>query len=230
MRLYVPGRSGRWARAGGRWARLLSTRGGLRLGSASSTVTTACPAPGDPVAGGTAKFQRLAARFPNHPTDFTLLYLGSTWLPRDLGPLLRLAATARHSDRAQSGRRRLSGVGRERDRRLNRPLRRVARRGRPRPLPERVLQAGGRRVSRASRKAAWEVLYNAVDVDWFTPGPGAARTTGRCCCSAATSTRRTGSSSALQTLAVLLPAHPDAQLLVTGRLASRSEPLVERSA
>ena len=30
-------------------------------------------------------------RFPNDPTDFNLLYLGSTWLPRDLDALLRLA-------------------------------------------------------------------------------------------------------------------------------------------
>ena len=49
------------------------------------------PEPGEPVAGGTAKFQRLAARFPNNPTDFTLLYVSTTWLPRDLRPLLRLA-------------------------------------------------------------------------------------------------------------------------------------------
>ena len=49
------------------------------------------PEQGEPVAGGTAKFQKLASRWPNDPTRFTLLYLGSTWLPRDLGALLRLA-------------------------------------------------------------------------------------------------------------------------------------------
>ena len=29
------------------------------------------PGAGEPVRGGTAKFQRLTGRFPNHPTDFT---------------------------------------------------------------------------------------------------------------------------------------------------------------
>ncbi|MDX6407727.1 MAG: hypothetical protein QOE13_798, partial [Gaiellaceae bacterium] len=49
------------------------------------------PEEGEPVAGGTAKFQKLASRWPNETTRFTLLYLGSTWLPRDLGALLGLA-------------------------------------------------------------------------------------------------------------------------------------------
>src|SRR5262249_14830232 len=83
-------RVGRYARAAGRWARLLLPRGrrsGVRVFYGHDRV----PAPGDAVAGGSAKFQRLATRFPNHPTDFTLLYLGSTWLPRDSGPLVSLA-------------------------------------------------------------------------------------------------------------------------------------------
>src|ERR671936_2162834 len=87
-------RVGRYARACARWARLLlprRPRRGLRVFYGHDVV----PAPGDPVAGGTAKFQRLAERFPNHPTDFTLLYLGSTWLPRDVAPLLRLARRRR---------------------------------------------------------------------------------------------------------------------------------------
>src|SRR5512132_4186600 len=87
-------RIGRYARAGSRWARLLAAgrpKPGVRVFYGHDLV----PGPGEPVAGGTAKFQRLAARFPNHPTDFTLLYLGSTWLPRDAVPLLRLARRRR---------------------------------------------------------------------------------------------------------------------------------------
>ena len=49
------------------------------------------PAPGEPVAGGTAKLQKLAERWPNRPADFSLLYLGTTYLPRDLRQLLWLA-------------------------------------------------------------------------------------------------------------------------------------------
>jgi len=83
-------RVGRYLRAAWRWARLLPPRRrerGVRVFYGHDRV----PAPGDPAAGGSAKSQRLAERFPNSPADFTLLYLGSTWLPRDLGPLLRLA-------------------------------------------------------------------------------------------------------------------------------------------
>src|SRR5437763_8159284 len=83
-------RVGRYARAARRWTRLLASgrsSTGLRVFYGHDCV----PAPGEPVAGGTAKFQRLASRFPNRPANFTLLYLGSTWLPRDLRPLLWLA-------------------------------------------------------------------------------------------------------------------------------------------
>ncbi|TML20323.1 MAG: hypothetical protein E6G28_11090, partial [Actinobacteria bacterium] len=93
-KLWAPGRAGRWGRAGARWARTLVPRpraSGVRVFYGHDRV----PAPGEPVAGGTAKFQRLGTRFPNHPHDFTLLYLGSTWLPRDLRALLWLARRRR---------------------------------------------------------------------------------------------------------------------------------------
>jgi hypothetical protein len=64
-------RARRYARAGARWARLLAAGKpdtGVRVFYGHDRV----PAPGDAVAGGTAKIQRLARRFPNHPTDFSL--------------------------------------------------------------------------------------------------------------------------------------------------------------
>src|SRR5438046_1685598 len=67
-------RVGRYTRASSRWLRLLRPgrpSPGLRVFYGHDRV----PGPGEPVAGGTAKFQRLAARFPNSPTDFTLLYV-----------------------------------------------------------------------------------------------------------------------------------------------------------
>ncbi len=80
----------RYARGAWRWSRLLAPTGsphGIRVFYGHEDV----PAEGEAVAGGSAKFQRLDARFPNSPHDFTLLYLGSTWLPRDSGLLVRLA-------------------------------------------------------------------------------------------------------------------------------------------
>ena len=57
------------------------------------------PAPGEPVAGGSAKFQRLAARFPNRPDDFTLLTSDRTGCRATSRPLLvaRCAAGASRS-------------------------------------------------------------------------------------------------------------------------------------
>ena len=70
-------RAGRYGRAAARWARLLA--GGRRdLGSASSTATIAFPRPASARRGARSKFQKLAARFPNTPVDFSLLYLGTT--------------------------------------------------------------------------------------------------------------------------------------------------------
>src|SRR5207247_7817592 len=83
-------RASRYARAATRWGRLLLRRqvgAGLRVFYGHDLV----PGPGDAVTGGSGKFQRLAQRFPNSPDDFSLLYLGSTWLPRDLRALLRYA-------------------------------------------------------------------------------------------------------------------------------------------
>src|SRR4029078_10865488 len=80
-------RAARYTRAARRGAGMLLTgtpETGVRVFYGHDRV----PGPGEPVAGGTAKFQRLAARFPNDPVGFSLLALVSTWLPRDLGPLL----------------------------------------------------------------------------------------------------------------------------------------------
>src|SRR4029450_6057431 len=69
-------RADRYMRAARRWAGVLRTRRpepGLRVFYGHDRV----PGPGEPVAGGTAKFQRLATRFPHHPTPLSLLVLRS---------------------------------------------------------------------------------------------------------------------------------------------------------
>src|SRR4051794_8125613 len=88
------GSAGRYARAAVRWVRLLAPHRkgpGLRVFYGHDRI----PGPGEPTAGGTAKFQKLAARFPSSPPDFNLLYLGSSGLPRDLRQLLWLARSRR---------------------------------------------------------------------------------------------------------------------------------------
>ena len=49
------------------------------------------PGPDDVVIGGHVKFQLLQEELPNSPRDFNVLYLGSTSIPLDAPPLVRLA-------------------------------------------------------------------------------------------------------------------------------------------
>ena len=59
--------SARYARAGCRWSRLLLPEADARRAPRLLRARSSCPRPGEPVAGGTAKFQRLAPRLPERP-------------------------------------------------------------------------------------------------------------------------------------------------------------------
>jgi glycosyltransferase involved in cell wall biosynthesis len=212
-------RVGRYVRAATRWARLLVSRAqprDVRVFYGHDLV----PAPGDPVAGGTAKFQRLAARFPNSPTDFSLLYLGSTWLPRDLRPLLWIARRRRAPVVVnQSGVAYPGWAGNETDE-INRQFRRAL-------LAADYVLYQSEFCKRCadeflgSPRGNWEIRYNAVDVDHFMPGdapPGDAPVL----LLGGDQTQAYRLEVALRTLAHL----PDARLVVTGRLISDPAPLL----
>jgi glycosyltransferase involved in cell wall biosynthesis len=207
----------RYARAAGRWARLL-----VRRGTPSETRVfyghDRVPAPGDAVAGGSGKFQRLGERFPNSPTDFSLLYLGSTWLPRDLRPLLAYArrrgipVLVNQSGVAYPG---WAGADTER---INAEFRRAL------LAADHVLYQSEFCKRSADEflgepRASWEVLYNAVDVERFTPGRAP---NGPVLLLAGDQTQAYRVDVALRTLAEL----PEAKLIVTGRLVSDPRPLM----
>jgi glycosyltransferase involved in cell wall biosynthesis len=178
------------------------------------------PAFGEPVAGGTAKFQRLASRFPNRPIDFTLLYLGTTWLPRDVRPLLALARR-RGAPLVlnQNGVAYPGWAGAETEE-LNRRNRRALDAAAHVLYQSEFCKRSADELVGAPR-GSWEVLYNAVDVERFTPSDVAP-------CGApllllgGDQTQAYRLELALRTLAEL----PDARLLVTGRLVSDPQPLV----
>src|SRR5438132_115532 len=164
-------RAKRYIRAALRWLQLL-TRVRRRAGTRVFYGHDRVPAPGDPVAGGSGKFQRLAQRFPNSPTDFSLLYLGSTWLPRDTGPLLALA---RRRDVPvvlnQSGVAYPGWAG-DQTERINEAFRR------PLLAADHVLYQSEFCKRSADEflgepNGTWEVLYNAVDVEQFRPAASA---------------------------------------------------------
>jgi glycosyltransferase involved in cell wall biosynthesis len=217
-------RIARYVRAGARWARLLTHRApkpGLRVFYGHDRV----PAPGDPVAGGTAKFQRLGTRFPNHPTDFTLLYLGSNWVPRDVKALLGLAKRRGVPVVLNQDGVGYPGWAGAETETVNRPIRLLL------GAADHVLyqsefckRSADEWVGEPS--GSWEVLHNAIDVHRFTPAerPPAG---GPVLLLGGDQYQAYRVELGLRTLAALLAGHPDAQLLVTGRLAVPVEPLVD---
>ncbi len=219
-----PARAARYGQAGARWARLLAgrkPRPGVRVFYGHDRV----PPPGERAAGGTVKMQKLASRFPNSPTDFSILYLGTTWLPRDLRPLL--AFTKRKGIPVVANQ---DGVGYpgwagDRTEEVNRPLRRVLR------ASEHVLyQSAFSKLSSdlflGDPPGSWEILPNAVDVELFTPAPSRP-SVGPVLVLGGDQTQEYRLEVALRTFAAVAERHADAQLLVTGRLVSPFEPLVD---
>jgi glycosyltransferase involved in cell wall biosynthesis len=218
-----PGRVGRYSRAGWRWLRLLPPRRrrGLRLFYGHDRV----PGPGEPVAGGSAKFQRLASRFPNDPTGFTVLYLGSTWLPRDLGPLLGLARRRSVPVVVNMDGVAYPGWAGEQTEELNEPYRRALR------AAAHVLYQSEFSKSSADEflgapPCSWEILHNAVDVNHFTPA-AESPADGPVLLLGGDQTQAYRLELGLRTFARVLESEPFARLLVTGRLVSPAEPLID---
>ncbi len=216
-------RAGRYVRAGGRWARLAvagRAKPGVRVFYGHDRV----PAPGDRAAGGSAKMQKLNERFPNSPFDFSLLYLGTTWLPRDLDPLLRVARRRGAPIIVNQDGVAYPGWAGDHTEEINRPLRRAVL-----AADHVVYQSEFSKLSAdlylGEPTGSWEILPNAVDVERFTPAkvPPAG---GPVLLLGGDQTQRYRLELALHTLAALLPRHSDARLLVTGRLVSSAEPLI----
>jgi glycosyltransferase involved in cell wall biosynthesis len=219
-----PARAGRYARAGWRWARLLARRpppAAVRVFYGHDRV----PAPGERAAGGTAKMQKLAERFPNSPHAFSLLYLGSTWLPRDLGALLWLARRRGIPLIVNQDGVGYPGWAGVRTEEVNRPLRDAL------LAADHVLYQSefSKRSSDhflGSPRGSWEVLPNAVDVTRFvpaeTPPPG-----GPVLLLGGDQTQEYRLELALRTLVALVARHPEASMLVTGRLVSPIAPFLD---
>jgi glycosyltransferase involved in cell wall biosynthesis len=208
-------RVGRYLRAGSRWLRLLTRRGrphGLQVFYGHDLV----PGPGEAVAGGTAKFQRLATRFPNHPTDFTLLYLSTTWLPRDLRALLGYAARRRTPIVLNQDGVAYPGFAGDATKRLNEPYRRAL------LAADHVFyQSAFSKLSAdtflGDPHGGSEILYNAVDVDHFTPADGPLPD-GPILLLGGDQTQAYRLDLGLRTFALIARERPGARLLVTGRL------------
>ncbi len=211
-------RAARYGRAAARWTRLLAARGGAPVGAGPRVFYghDLIPGPDEPARGGTAKFQRLDARFPNHPTGFDVLYLGSTWLPRDLRPLLWLARR-RHTPVVvnQNGVGYPAWAGADTEA-VNEPLRRAL------LTADHVLYQSefckrSADLYLGEPRGAWEILANAVDVDRFTPA-AAPPARGPVLLLAGDQLQPYRLELALRTLQHVRRRHEDARLLVLGRI------------
>lgn len=214
----------RYGRAGARWSRLLTSghaKPGIRVFYGHDRV----PRPGERAAGGSAKAQKLNESFPNSPSRFSLLYLGTTWLPRDLRPLIwisrrRGAAVVANQDGVA-----YPGWAGRLTEELNAPLRRALQ-----AADHVVYQSAFSKTSAdlflGEPRGSWEVLHNAVDVAHFAPGaspPSGAPTL----LLGGDQTQRYRLELALRVLAALREVEPDARLVVTGRLVVPVEPLLD---
>ena len=217
-------RAGRYARAGARWARLLAARKavpGIRVFYGHDRV----PAPGERAAGGTAKAQKLNEHYPNSPTDFSLLYLGSTWLPRDLRPLVSLARRRGAPIVVNQDGVAYPGWAGARTDELNQPLRQALLAA-DHVLYQSDFSKHSADLFLGEPTGTWEVLHNAVDVDRFTPAERRPDG-GPVLLLGGDQTQAYRLELALRVLAELVPRYPDARLLVTGRLVASPDPLVE---
>jgi len=219
-----PARAARYGRAGARWARLLTRGGRRRPGVRVFYGHDRVPAPGERAAGGTVKFQKLDARFPNHPTDFSILYLGTTWLPRDLGPLLGFARRRHVPVVANQDGVGYPGWAGAQTEEVNRPLRRVLHAS-THVLYQSAFSKLSSDLFLGEPHGSWEILPNAVDVERFSPA-SVRPPTGPVLILGGDQTQEYRLEVALRTMAAVAARHPDARLLVTGRLVAPVEPLV----
>jgi len=218
------GRVARYGRAASRWARLLASgraAPGVRVFYGHDRV----PAPGERAAGGTAKAQKLNERFPNSPTDFSLVYLGTTWLPRDLRPLLRVARRREAAIVVNQDGVAYPGWAGDRTDELNEPLRRAV------LAADHVVYQSEFSKRSADQflgkpRGTWEVLHNAADTAHFAPA-AQPPSGGPVLLLGGDQTQEYRLELALRTLAALRAERPGAQLLVTGRLVSPLEPLLD---
>lgn len=218
-------RASRYARAAARWGALLVARRpepGVRVFYGHDRV----PGAGERAAGGTAKAQKLNERFPNNPTDFSLLYLGTTWLPRDASLLLSRARRRRIPIVVNQDGVAYPGFAGGQTEARNRPLRRALMAANH-VLYQSEFSKYSADLFLGEPSGSWEVLPNAVDVHHFTPAE-VPPSVGPVLLLGGDQTQAYRLELALQTLAALLSSHAEAQLLVTGRLVSRPDALIDR--
>jgi glycosyltransferase involved in cell wall biosynthesis len=184
------------------------------------------PPPGAPATGPLLKLQQLSDVYENVQAGFNLLYLGSSALPRDVIPLIRLARRKGIPIVVNQ-----NGVGYpawagERWEAFNRPLRAAL------TAADHVLYQSSFCKEDADRylgppRGTWEILHNAVDVTRFVPALSA-NAGGPVILAGGDQQSPRRLELALAAFEIVRERHPEARLLVPGRLPSDAGGLLER--
>jgi glycosyltransferase involved in cell wall biosynthesis len=203
------------ARQGARWREIAATpprRGELAV----SYGVERMPGPDDVVYGGAVKFALLAEELPNAPRDFNVLYLGSTSMPLEARMLVRLArrrGAAFVWNQNGVAYRGWHGDGWELE---NAPRARLLH-----EADHVVFQSAFCKLASdhfyGAREDRFEILHNPVDTRRFTPEPAPARPLTLLLAGNQYQRYRVGR--ALEALAEVRRAVPDARLAITGAIS-----------
>lgn len=177
----------------------------------------------EPALGGIVKLQGLERAFANSPDRFNVLYLVTSQLPEEVLTLARVASergakiVVNQNGVAYPG---WHGPGWER---LNEPMTELL------TLADHVFyqsrfckESADRYIGRP--RAAWEVLYNAVDTERFRPEPFRRDPLALTLLLGGSQDFRYRLEVALRVLAKVARSRPEVRLLVTGRLPRSDRP------
>lgn len=175
------------------------------------------PGPDDRAVGGIVKLQGLARAFPNSPGRFNVLYLVTSQLPEEVLTLARVARekgariVVNQNGVAYPG---WHGPGWER---VNQPMILLLK------LADHIVYQSRFCKESADRylgqpRAAWEVLYNPVDIERFRPEPERRDPAALTLLLGGSQDFRYRLEIALRVLARVARSRSDVRLLVTGRL------------
>ena len=183
------------------------------------------PGPDELAFGGLVKFQSLQECYPNAPRDFNLLYLGSSSLPPDAVKLIELARR-RGAPLVwnQNGVAYPAWAGADTDR-INAP-RSVGLHAAAHVLYQSAYCKLSSDAALGGPSCPWEVLYNPVDTQRFTPT--LSPPSGLVVLLGGNQYERYRLESALRAFAFVAAERQDARLLVTGSVSWSSDHAADR--